>query len=507
MVLGYTDGTMNTVTLQKRAPVVVVVGHVDHGKSTLLDTIHKKDIVEGEFGGITQNISAYEVSHTSKEYGSKKLTFLDTPGHESFQHMRLCGAEIADIAILIVSAEDGVKKQTREAIGVIKDARIPFIVAINKIDSHKADVERTKYSLLESEVLLEGLGGDTPYALISAKKGTGIEEMLDLLLLVAECENFDGDPHLPASGYVIESHISLGVGRSIDMVIKNGNLSVGDYIVVDGCCTKIRAIKNDQGASIQSAQFSSPITVGGFDCNPIPGSVFNVFKTKEQADKKVKQEVIEKKNKEGNGKDIQSTNDEIISITCIAKAKTIGLLHALTNQLQTQVFDRAVLNIIDEGIGMINESDLRRVKQDPHPLVIGFQSGIDSIVINHPDLSEIPHASFDVIYDLIKWVNTKVETYTKGKFGSISGTGEVIALFSYQKGVQLCGMTLLTGSVTVKQNIRAWRDGEVCGEGRIVSLQKKNTSVTTTNTQNANVGMKINIPRELQIGDKLEFYT
>ena len=269
----------------ERPPVVVVMGHVDHGKSTLLDFIRKSNIVAGEAGGITQHVAAYEVVRPSTSTGqSKKITFIDTPGHAAFSAIRARGANVADIAILVVAADDGVKAQTLEALAQIREAKIPFIVAINKIDKPNANIERTQASLLEQNVFLEKFGGDVPWVAISAKAGTGIEELLDVILLVAEMNELKSDPSVPATGYVIEAHRDQKRGIAATLIITDGTLSSGMAVLAGRAIAPVRIMEDHSGKSLKSATSSTPITLVGFDELPGVGETFHAYKNKHDAE-------------------------------------------------------------------------------------------------------------------------------------------------------------------------------------------------------------------------------
>ena len=287
---------MDTKKEQKnieRPPIVVVMGHIDHGKSTLLDYIRKTNIVEKEAGGITQNISAYEVNHKDEHGKDKKITFLDTPGHEAFSRMRERGASVADIAILIVSAEDGVKTQTLEALKTILESKIPYIVAINKIDRPGANVEKTKIELAENEVYLENYGGKIPVVEISAKVGTGVDELLSLILLLAEMENFTGNSNENASGSIIEANLDPRRGIEASLIIKNGTLEKGMVVVVEDATCSTKIMQNFLGKVIDEATFSSPIRLVGFSKIPKVGAKFKSFKNKKEAEDYLKNSNVE----------------------------------------------------------------------------------------------------------------------------------------------------------------------------------------------------------------------
>src|SRR3989338_8844656 len=281
---------MNRETkIMERPPIVVVIGHVDHGKSTLLDFIRKSNIVAGEAGGITQHVAAYEVEREFKNPSTslgvkKRITFIDTPGHAAFAAIRERGARAADIAILVVAADDGVKAQTLEALASIKEANIPFIVAINKIDKPNANIERTQGTLMEQGVYLDKLGGDVPWASISAKTGAGVDELLDLILIVAELEGYTADASKPAEGYVIEAHRDQKRGIAATLIITEGTLGVGMSVMVGRALAPVRIMLNSAGKNIREASFSSPVQLIGFDELPDVGEHFRAYKSKRDSE-------------------------------------------------------------------------------------------------------------------------------------------------------------------------------------------------------------------------------
>ena len=267
---------------KNRPPVVAIMGHIDHGKSTLLDYIRKTNITAKEAGGITQHISAYE-AECEVDGDKRKITFLDTPGHEAFCSVRERGAKIADIAVLVVSAEDGVKPQTIEIIKCVIEDEMPFIVALNKIDRPGANVDKVKQDLAEHNVLVEGWGGSVPIASISAKTGQGVPELLELIVLQADIEEFKGDPTLPAEGFVVESNLNPKQGISATLIIKNGSLEIGAFVATEGAYAPIRAIENYKGENIKKASFSSPVVIIGWNTQPKVGSIFKTFLKKDDA--------------------------------------------------------------------------------------------------------------------------------------------------------------------------------------------------------------------------------
>ncbi len=326
--------TPNTNTIE-RGPVVAIMGHIDHGKSTLLSYIRKSAEPLNEAGGITQHISAYEVEHTSGEGKKHNITFVDTPGHEAFCGIRRRGASVADLVVLVVSAEDGVKPQTLEALSSIKGANTPFIIAINKIDKPEANIEKTKQSLTENEIYIEGYGGDIPVVALSAKSGEGVPELLDMIILVAEMENLTGNPGIPASGTIIESNRDIKKGISATCIIKNGTLEKGMYITSGIATAPIRMMENYLGKAIDGATFSSPIKIIGWDELPIVGDPFETHKTREEAKEKIEKEKTFRSSPEYLESKIDNTETSSTNnISVIVKADTGSSLEALVSEIK-----------------------------------------------------------------------------------------------------------------------------------------------------------------------------
>ena len=353
-----------------RPPVVVVMGHIDHGKSTLLDYIRKTNVVECETGGITQCISAYEVEIPTPDktgsgprpQASGKITFLDTPGHEAFSKMRERGAEIADIAILVVSAEDGVKPQTIEAWKTIVESKIPCIVAINKIDKPGTNVEKTKMELAENEIYLENYGGKVPYAEISAKIGTGVDNLLSLILILAEMENLTGNGGENASGFVVETNLDSRRGIMATLVIKNGTIKKEMTVAVEDSLCSTRIIENFLGKSIDKATFSSPIRIVGFNKMPRIGAQFKSFQKKSDAEQYAENWGFSGLDL-GNSKrsDLFPPETGKKSIPIILKADVSGSIEAIEKEIHKIKNDSAEFKIIGRGIGPISESDIKGI--------------------------------------------------------------------------------------------------------------------------------------------------
>ncbi|HEC30733.1 MAG TPA: GTP-binding protein, partial [Candidatus Yonathbacteria bacterium] len=330
------------INTAERPPIIAVMGHIDHGKSTLLDYIRKSNVVEGEAGGITQHLSSYEVVHKVKSGPEKTITFLDTPGHAAFSAMRGRSAGVADIIILIVSAEDGVQAQTKEALKQIKEAKKPFVVAITKTDKPNANIERTKSSLIENEIYLEGMGGDISYVPISSKTGEGIDDLLDVLLLVAEVEELSGDASKPAEGTVIESHLDSKKGTQATLIITDGTLNKGEFIVVEDTFSPVRAIENSLGKQIASATFSTPIQITGFNKVPRTGARFLAYSNKKEAEATAT--AFSKTT--ASTKNTFEERKDMITVPIVIKSDVLGTLEAVEREVLNLSFEHAQIKIL-----------------------------------------------------------------------------------------------------------------------------------------------------------------
>ena len=371
---------------KSRPPVVVVMGHIDHGKSTLLDYIRKTNTTKKEAGGITQHVSVYEVE---LPVGSekRKITFLDTPGHEAFCSVRARGAQVADIAVLVVSAEDGVKPQTLEALNCITKDAMPFIVALNKIDRPSANLDKTKQDLAENNVLVEGWGGTIPTVAVSAKTGEGVPELLEMIALQADMEELRGNLSLPAEGFVIESDLNPKQGISAVLIIKNGTLKTGLFVATAGAFAPVRAIENFKGENLPEASFSSPVKIVGWNAQPLVGSEFKTFSKKEEAAEFAAKAEVEIK------ADKENIPDGRAALEVIVKTDTFGSLNAVEHELQKLGNEKITVKIIDKGVGAISEKDIKTAGIK-NSLVLGFNVGTDKSaeVLAQRDNTEIKNA-------------------------------------------------------------------------------------------------------------------
>ena len=495
-----------------RPPVVVVMGHIDHGKSTLLDYVRKTNVVEGEAGGITQKISAYEVELKDEKGVNKKITFLDTPGHEAFSKMRARGAEIADIAILVVSAEDGVKPQTIEAWKTVVESKIPCIVAINKIDKPGANIEKTKIELAENEIYLENYGGQVPVAEVSAKAGTGVDNLLSLILILAEVEGFTGNPAENASGFVIEVNLDSRRGILATLIIKNGALRKGMTVAVEDATCATRIMENFKGEILSAAAFSSPIRIVGFDKIPRVGAEFRAFDKKSDAEKYVKDWKLA--NSPRAASQISETSEGNLSaqagkkiIPIILKADVAGSLEAIEKEIGKIQNDGAEFRLVAEGIGPIAESDIKGIATGADVIVIAFNVKTDKSAEEIALQREITISKFDIIYKLTEWLELQMEERRpKIETAETVGKAKIIRAFSRTKERQIVGGKVTEGQLKLHSVVKIMRRDFEIGRGKIANLEK-NKVKTSEISEGAEFGMMIESKVDIVAGDVLESFT
>lgn len=490
--------TKTTPNVIKRPPVVVVMGHIDHGKSTLLDTIRKSNIVDGEAGGITQHISAYVVEHETKDKVKGAITFLDTPGHEAFQKMRLRGADVADVAILIVSAEDGVKPQTLEALESIKAANIPYLVAINKIDKPGADLQRTQSSLIENEIYIEGMGGDIPWVAISAKAGDGIDELLDLVVLTADLAELTGDANALAEGHVIESNMDAKRGNTATLLIKNGTLKSGQFVVSGTASSPVRIMEDFQGKTIKEAGIAMPVQIVGFNEIPEIGSTFTTVNTKKEAEIMV----TENKLSSDSGKEaFAQTNLPVIPI--LIKADVFGTIEAIQHELDKFESDRIAVRVIETGVGDINVSDVQNVSATKDAIIVGFNVKVERPAKELAERQDVEIDTFSIIYELSEWLNTALKNRTPEKEEKVvTGTVKILKHFSTQKYTHVLGGRVEEGVIKMNQQVTILRRDIEIGTGTVKNLQQYKSDVQQV--EEGEFGMQIETRAEITAGDHLK---
>lgn len=495
--------TIPNINIKKRSPVVVVMGHVDHGKSTLLDYIRKTKIVDREAGGITQHISAYEVTSQDGDGKDRFITFLDTPGHEAFTKMRCRGAKAADIAILVVSAEDATKAQTIEAYNTIVENKIPYIVAINKIDKPNANIEKTKMDLVEKGIYLEGLGGNIPFVLISAKEGTGVNELMELILLLADMENLEGDSSANASGVIIEAKRDPQRGVSATCIIRNGTIRAGMFLASGESFVSTRMLESFLGKPIKEATFSSPIHLVGFESMPEVGNTFETFETKKEA------EAYIKINKEENSKNIIQNcqgDKDIKNIPIVIKTDFVGTIEAIEKEIEKLNQEKIVFKIISKGVGAINESDLQMATIDKESVIVGFNSKIDSAARDLNESLKVKIETFDIIYKLIDWLETLIEERRpREEVKEVMGSLKILKTFGTTKDRHVVGGKVINGKISLHSKVKIMRRDFEIGTGKIVELQT-NKIKTKDVFEGNECGVQVETKIDLSTGDVLEAF-
>lgn len=492
--------TASTRTIE-RPPVIAIMGHVDHGKSTLLDYIRNTNVVESEAGGITQHVSAYEVVHTDPEGREKRITFIDTPGHAAFSGMRARGATIADIAILIVAADDSVKAQTIEAIRIIKEQKVPFLVAINKIDKPGANTEKVKMDLMEHEIFLEGYGGDIPFAEISAKAGTGVDDLLETILLLAELQEFTGDPMKPAEGFVVESHQDPQRGITATLIIKDGSLKKGQFVVTGSGMASTRMLEDFAGKSIDHAVFSSPVRVIGFSSLCNAGAPFTLYENKKEAEAAAHKE----SHTYTSLVPVSLNPKETRIVPVILKCDVEGMIEPVSNEIEKLSGDGIFFKIIKTGVGSINESDAQLALTDTGSVILGFNAPIDTALSVMNGVEAIPIQTFNIIYKLVEWLEEyKEKNRQRKEIDKVTGVLKIIKVFSNQKGQWLVGGRVSSG-VLIKSQAHVVRKGEIIGTGKITDLQQARSAVSSV-ADGQECGCMIEISIDVHDHDELHVF-
>ena len=490
-----------------RPAVVTIMGHVDHGKTTLLDTIRKTNVAEGEAGGITQAISAYQV-----KVKDKYITFIDTPGHAAFTEMRARGASITDIIIIIVAADDGVMPQTIEVIDHAKAANVPIIVAVNKIDKPDANPDKVLTQLAEHGLTPESWGGDTLVSYISAKEGTGIEDLLDNILLIAEMEDYKANPNRYAVGTVVESRLDKHLGPIVTVLIQNGTLRLGDPIVVGTSFGKVRTLKNDKGEDITEATLSQPVEITGINEVPEAGDRFMAFETEKQARSIGEERKIQAKNRENNNKAAVTLDDLFAKIQdgakeikVIIKADVNGSCEAVKNSLEKIEVEGVKVKVIRSSVGAIKESDIVLGKASD-AIIIGFNVRPNNTVRDYAKEQGVEIRLYDIIYKAVE----DVEAAMKGMLDpvyeeKITGTAEIRKLFKFSKVVTIAGSYVTDGIIKRDSNVRIIRDGVTIYDGKINSIQREKDTVKEVK-KGLECGITIENYNDLKEGDVFEAY-
>jgi len=439
------------------------MGHIDHGKSSLLDYIRKANIVAGEAGGITQHVAAYIALHNDRP-----VTFLDTPGHEAFKALRTRGAAAADIAILVVAADEGVMPQTLDALAAITEASIPYIVAITKIDKNNADVEHAKMSLVEHGIYIEGMGGDIAYALISSKTGEGIAELLDLVLLTADISELTADAEAPATGFVLESTQDPKRGASATLIIKDGTLTLDGFVVAADAYAPIRFIENFLGKRIEQAGPSEPVRISGFSKLPAAGSLFSIVKNKKEAEALA----LEHAKASYVAPERSAVVEGITELPLIVKADVAGSIDAIVHELKKITHERAVIRVIASGVGTVSENDVKTASAGGGT-VIAFNVATDANAREFAERDHVTILSFSIIYELSEKVTKLLEERVPAVAGEKElGRAKVLKAFSSSAKKQVLGARYISGILTLGDRMKLMRGDEEIARGSITNLQQ-----------------------------------
>lgn len=491
-----------------RAPVVTIMGHVDHGKTTLLDYIRKSKVVDGEFGGITQHIGAYQVS-----VSGKKVTFLDTPGHEAFTAMRARGAQLTDIVIIVVAADDGVMPQTKEAVDHALAAGVPIVVAINKIDKEGADPERIKGEMSELGLMPEEWGGDTVYCNISAKKGIGIDELLETLTVLAELADLKANPNRYAYGSVVEGRLDKGRGPVATLLVQNGTLRTGDPIVVGTTFGRVRQMVDDNGRELKEASPSTPVEITGLNDVPVAGDKFMAFESEKMA-RHVGEERQKAKQEESRGTSSAMSLDdlfaqiqggEVADLNIIVKADVNGTAEAVKSSLEKIDIEGAKVNVIRSTVGAISESDVLLASAS-RAIIYGFNVRPDANVRRKAEEEGVEIRLHNIIYKMVE----EIEAAMKGMLAPeleevITGQAEIRQVIRVSKIGNIAGCYVTDGYIRRDCGIRLIRDGVVVYEGKLASLKRFKDDAKEVSA-GYECGMTIENYNDIKEGDIIEGY-
>ncbi|HCJ56256.1 MAG TPA: translation initiation factor IF-2, partial [Clostridiaceae bacterium] len=495
--------------LKPRPPVVTIMGHVDHGKTSLLDAVRQTNVIATEAGGITQHIGAYTVN-----IEGKKIAFLDTPGHEAFTAMRARGAKVTDIAILVVAADDGVMPQTIEAINHAKAANVTIIVAINKIDKPGANPDRVKQELTEHGLLSEDWGGDTICVPVSAKKKIGIENLLEMVLLVAEMQELKANPNRKAKGTVIEAKLDKSRGPIATVLVQNGTLNVGDFFIVGTTYGKVRTMTDDKGKAVKKAGPSTPVEITGLSEVPDAGDIFMIV-----ADEKVSRQISDKRKEKYRQEHLQSNQrislDDLFSqiqagkvkeLNLIVKADVQGSVEALKQSLERLSNDEVKIKAIHGGVGAITETDVMFASAS-NAIIIGFNVRPQAAAVTLSEKDKVDMRLYRVIYDAIEDIESAMKGMLEPEYKEVVlGHAEVRAIFKASSIGTIAGCYVTDGKINRNNEVRVVRDGVVTHEGKISSLKRFKDDAKEVNT-GFECGISLEKFNDVKEGDVIESFT
>ncbi len=505
------EKTSDSANATERPPVVAVMGHVDHGKTSLLDAIRSANVAKGEAGGITQHISAYQITHKDRA-----ITFLDTPGHEAFAAIRQHGADLTDIVIIVVAADDGVKPQTIEAIRYAKNAGTKIIVAINKMDKEGANPGLVMGQLAENGVTPDdkAWGGDVPMIQISAKNGDGLSDLLDTVLLVADIDELKADATVPPRGLIIEAHLEQGRGPIAHALVDEGTLKVGDFIVAGGAYGKIRTLESTGGQTIKSAGPSTPVVISGFKTLPEFGDGFHLVKNEKQA-RQESSAVATERARGGGHTDISGSEmlrlitrkDKLEELPIIIKADVQGSLTSVADSLKSIETDEVAVRVVSSSVGVVNENDIH-LARSTGAIIYGFNSSVANNVKRIASRDQVSIRLYNVIYELIDDVKDELSKLLSPEIVETSlGVLEVKGVFKTTRTEVICGGEVKSGKLTSPALVRVKRGKEQIGDAKLKGLKRgPNDATDLVEGEMGGLDLETTSRTELQLGDTLEFY-
>lgn len=477
------------------------MGHIDHGKSSLLDYVRKSNVTAGEAGGITQHVSAYEAVH-EHEGEERSITFLDTPGHEAFRALRARGAQAADIAILVIAAEEGVKPQTIEAFEAANEAGTPIVVAFTKIDKNGADLERAKYSAVEHGIYLEGLGGSIPFTGVSSKSGEGVPELLDLVLLTADLAELTADPDAPAEGFVLESSQDPKRGLTATLIIKDGTLTTGQFVVAGDAVAPVRFIEDFTNKRIPQAHPSQPVRISGWTSLPPAGTPFATASTKKDAEK------LAHERAQGGGATYALTEvgEGGVELPLILKTDVTGSLEAIKHELRKIAHERVGIRIVAEGIGAVAEGDVKSALASGGT-IIAFNVGTDSTARDLAERTGVSIEPFTIIYELMEHVERLVEERAPQiTVEETLGEAKVLKAFSVAGNKHVLGAKWMSGTLSIGDLVKIDRRGILLGTGKLTNLQVARSDVKDIHVE-GEFGLQVETKADIAGGDTLIAYS
>lgn len=494
--------------LETRPPVVVVLGHVDHGKTKLLDTIRKTNVIDKEAGGITQHIGAYEIEHDGK-----RITFIDTPGHEAFSNIRSRGAKAADIAILVVAADEGVKPQTKEAIQHAKSAGIPVVVVINKIDKPEANPEKVKGELKKLDIVVESLGGDVPSVNISAKEGKALDDLLDVINLVAEIQNLKGNPAVPARGVVLESHLDHQRGPTATLLITEGTLRKEDWVVTGSSHGKVKILENFRGDELEEAHISQPVLITGITEVCDVGETFEAVPSEKEAEEKAKERgdadlLAAKENRESAKATEESTGESKLepkTLPIIIKADVLSSLEAIRAELEKISSREVSIRLLRGEAGDVDEDDVK-LAFSSRARIFGFGVRVPQAIQDLATRSGIKIITSNIIYEFIQKLRDEASRLLEPEVTrTIRGKVKILALFKRDGSRQVIGGKVVQGEAKKGAACLVVRGGIEEGKGRIIGLQRQKKDVDRV-LAGEECGMLFEGNADVREGDTLEFF-